>query len=834
MGILKVGVAVAVVAGIGLGLALGWGLNELTRGPLRSESGLRPREEEEAQEPGPGEPTAAAEPAQPAETPHLAMAINDLRNAGSLDCRRSEAWARRRQEHVKSILGEETFSTLEALIRWCWGAPVEEARAGLSLGRSGFYWRLEQVLTRLPSLLEDGRCHNGRRRAQAEGGPQIEVAEVKEEVAGQIVDLVVGWPGLSPAEVNQRIQEQDGTRIDPQRIADSPVRAGLAHHGGSLDLQEALPAVSGNEGSFSRYAAQLLTVPALQQLGLYEAAPLLEVDGEGAFYGPVVRCHTLLFALSCGKSRIFQVGELVEDEFGRLLGEVRYPQRSELHGWLDRIVARDQIQVQEGLPREARMVGRFVGLSQQLLARTAPDGAGRSIYVDLHTIVLHTAKPVPKARHGMSQRIVKALVKVRAVSADPPGRPLSFNLEPGDRSLHQQLEAAVAWTAWVTGEPVEMVGVDRGGLSQAALERFEESEIGLAVWADDTPTVRQQLAQLPREAFSEREYETVRQLDGCKVQRLKSRLADVADMAINAEGYRCRTVVVEDAKSGHRAGIHVVGPPARSWSARSILAFMRGKQWVEEEFKQEIRWGGDRFCGGEVFMTLRRERPEAKEVEEIKEKARKLKGRWRDNRSEEAAAVNQWQAGQCAKRQLNDLLKGIRRRRQRIESDWEEAEALIRWGRTGVVPDREMRWVVDTRKMMLVNQLRDFARLAHKDTMSLVRQFLKQALVESSTTERGIQGSPREQSVIEQEAQRSLERVPWKQMETRLFDQGGWVYKDRERRVMAVTLKPFGNRLMRRACERLCKHLNHLQPVMRCRDGDYALHYTMMQANPPP
>ncbi|MEK6716676.1 MAG: hypothetical protein AABZ16_04215, partial [candidate division NC10 bacterium] len=497
---------------------------------------------------------------------------------------------------------------------------------------------------------------------------------------------------------------------------------------------------------------------------------------ERALYGSVVRCHTVLFALSGGKSRLFQVGELVEDEFARLLGEERYPQRSDLHGWLDRIVAHDQ--AQEGLPREARMVGHFVGQSQKLLARTAPAGAGRSIYVDLHTIALHTAKPVPKTKHGMSQRVVKALVKMRAVSANPAGRPLAFNLEPGDCSLHQQLEAAVDWTAWVTGEPVEMVGVDRGGLSQEALERFEERKIGLAVWSDDTPTLCRQLAQLPREAFSEREYETVRGPSGHKVRRLKNRLADVADMAINAEGYRCRTVVVEDGRTGHRAGIHVVGPPARTWSARSIVAFLRGKQWVEEEFKQEVRWGGDKFCGGEVFMTLRRERPEAKELEELKAKARKLKGRCRDNRAEEAAAVQEWRAGRCTKRQLNDLLKGIRRRRQRIESDWEEVEALIRWGHTEVVPDREMRWVVDTRKMMLVNQLRDFARLGRKDTMALLRQFLKQALVESSMAERGGQASPEELSLIEKEAQRSLERVPWKQMETRLFDQGGWVHKD--------------------------------------------------------
>lgn len=224
-----------------------------------------------------------------------------------------------------------------------------------------------------------------------------------------------------------------------------------------------MPAISGNDGSSSRYAAQLLSVPALERLGLYEVAPQLSVDGEQALYGPVVRCHTVLLALSCGKSHLFQVGELVEDEFAGLLGEERYPQRSELQAWLDRIVARDQAQAQEGLPPEARMVGHFVRNSQKLLARTVPTGAGRSIYVGLHTITLHTARPVPKAKHGMSQRVVKALVKMRAISANPAGRPLAFRLEPGDCSLHQQLEAAVEWTAWVTGEPVEMVGVDRGG-----------------------------------------------------------------------------------------------------------------------------------------------------------------------------------------------------------------------------------------------------------------------------------------------------------------------------------------------------------------------------------
>lgn len=318
MGIVKAGIAAALVAGIGLGLALGWRLNELTRGPLRGEPGPRSREEEEAGEASPGQTAPAVQPAQPAVPLQPAVTANDLCDLDSQACPPdlipgSEGWARRRQEHVKAVLGEETpdqvrgrlYRTLEALIRWCWGAPVEEARAGLPLGRSGFYWRLEQALTRLPQLLEDGRCHNGRRRTQVEAPTQPE-AEMEEEIAGRIVEMVVGQPGLSPAQVSQRLQEQDGTWSDPQRIADYLCQARLVLYAGSPYRQEALPTLEVPDGRSSRYAAQLLSVPALERLGLYEAAPQLSVDAERALYGPVVRCHTLLFALGSGKSRLSQ------------------------------------------------------------------------------------------------------------------------------------------------------------------------------------------------------------------------------------------------------------------------------------------------------------------------------------------------------------------------------------------------------------------------------------------------------------------------------------------------------------------------------------------------
>lgn len=49
--------------------------------------------------------------------------------------------------------------------------------------------------------------------------------------------------------------------------------------------------------------------------------------------------------------------------------------------------------------------------------------------------------------------------------------------------------------------------------------------------------------------------------------------------------------------------------------------------------------------------------------------------------------------------------------------------------------------------------------------------------------------------------------------------------KDCEVRVVHVTLKSFGPRLVQQACERLYDHLNSLAPVMHCEDGDYTLYY---------
>jgi len=727
----------------------------------------------------------------------------------------SAAWAAKRQERLQAALGDEKYRDVEAAVLWGLGARAQDVQAVRGLGRSSLYEHLANLLTdpQLPELATDG------------GHPEPADPPMEPALAARIVELLVGQR-LTPAEISQRLAEQDGTQISVEEVTTYLEQANLADYAGSPFRDQAMPGASEAEmGTFTRYAAHLLQIPALNALGYERVMPLVDVTQPTTYYSHFLRCYTILLSLSAGKRRLYHNGELVEDEFAAMLGAERYPKRSDLHAYLDRIVERDQAEAEAGVPEAERMVARFTQESQRALAQAAGPGAGEEVYLDAHTIALHTGKPVAKTKHGTWDRVVKALVKMRTVSATQPGRALTFTLEQGDVSLVSQVEAAIERVEWATGERVEMVGVDRGALSQEVLEAFNGSDTGLAVWADDTTVLRRAVAAVPRSAFVDGEYETIRRPDGKKVQRLKTRLADVAEMVINSRGYCCRTVVVEDTRDGHRAAFHAVGKPADQQSAKELLAFLRGKQWAEEDFKQGRAWGSDAFCGGEITPQLRREKPTEAEIEELLAHARRLKGRWRDNLAEEGAAVAQWQTGKLRKRQLNDLLKGVRRRRKRIETDWQEVEELIRWGQTGMVPESQIRWVVDTRKMTIMAQFQDFIRQARRDTLAQLGQFMEQILVEGAIADRGGVVEEREHQFIQWEVREAVQSMPWGQLSARLFDQGGWVRKDSEARVMHVTLKPFGPRLVQQACERLCDHLNSLSPVMHCEDGDYTLHY---------
>ncbi len=402
--------------------------------------------------------------------------------------------------------------------------------------------------------------------------------------------------------------------------------------------------------------------------------------------------------------------------------------------------------------------------------------------------------------------------------------------------MHEAIQAVEA----ATGEPVKLVGADRGALSWELLDSFEGGPCGYVVWADDTPTVRQAVADLPVTQFVDAEFETVRRADGRKVKQLKTQVANVSRMQVNADGKIYRAVVVRDVRTEHRAVLFAVGQPAHRLSATTLLEFMRGKQWVEEDFKKGKRQGADAFCGGDIVPHLRREPPTSAEVEQLKARAVKLKERGHANQAEEQAAQAQSQAKQIGKRPRNDLLKGIQRRRAQIVADQREMEDLLRWAKTGQVPDHQVRWMVDTRKMTIVSQLHDFARQAQQDTITAIKACRLEVLVERELARQRPPVSPARQSAIREAMRQQVARLPWGQLTQRIFDQGGWVKCDPETHIMLVTLKAFDNEVIQATLARLCVRWNHRGDLgqkaaqMPCDDGVYTLQFACQSPSPPP
>ena len=741
----------------------------------------------------------------------------------------SEAWAARRTVILKAAMGEDGYEEMLGFALWSLGAGVADIVAGSGVQRSGFYYRLSQVRMKAWEAFRDGRETNGRR-----------VAALTPEQAWQVAEWVVRRPGISLDEIVQDLARQNcpASRAQVEAYLE---RAQL--HGyqptvrPSTEVVERVPA-----GEFTRYAAQLLQVSRLEALGFYQVIRRLDVTGEMVCYSHLVRCQVVVMELLCGKTRLYHIGELVEDEFAMMLGCSGYPGWRDMHLYLDQIVAADEAQAESGVPPAKRQVERFVREARTHLAQAGGVGVGQMIYADVHVIGLRTSKAIGQSKHGVQARIVRALVKIRTCSAggdessaahEQVGRPLTFSLHQGGETLVENVLEAVKLTEKTTGEAVEWVGADRGALSQTILEAFIARRTGLTIWGDNTPKVRQAVEALPRDQFVDWQYEPVRRADGKMVSRLRRRLADVPQMVINEQGFACRTVVVEDVQTGHRAPLHVVGQPLQTVSAQAIASFMLHKQFIEEGFKQDRRWGSDAFCGGAVHKELRREKPDAEEVQHLKVKARQLKERYQCNLEEESHAQQAWQTKQIPKRTLNDQRVGIRRRRARIESDWQRVEDLIRWGQSDCVPANQERWVVDTRKMQVMSQFQDFARVARQETMDEFKRSWQAAVVERAIARAETPVNAEQRHAMEREAANFSQRMAWGQVETRLFAQGGWVDKNVATRTVTVALKPFDNPLMQRACELLCEHLNQSEAKLHCDDENYQLRYSCLPAAPP-
>src|SRR4030067_557349 len=114
---------------VGLGLVVMWGLQRLGAWRTRAQTGSEPA----LQPPRDGAQDTAQDTADLPSPSRLSPAPPGPAEAGSAGIGESPpatvrvvgqghaGWARQRQAQVKAALGEETYRTLEALMRWCWG-----------------------------------------------------------------------------------------------------------------------------------------------------------------------------------------------------------------------------------------------------------------------------------------------------------------------------------------------------------------------------------------------------------------------------------------------------------------------------------------------------------------------------------------------------------------------------------------------------------------------------------------------------------------------------------------------------------------------------------------
>jgi hypothetical protein len=740
------------------------------------------------------------------------------------EIRLSQVRSEQRRARVQEILGQATFEDLLAVVMWTMGSRVADSQSVWGVQRSRFYERLRETLEAL-----------GGQAQTAESQPPA----LSPALIGRVVEVVVTRPGVTPEDIAAELKAQDGTQVAAADIQIYLTHAGLAAYQasafmGSRSQINPASSIEMELGCSTRYAASALNVPVLEQLGYRTAVAKLDVTGPRGVYPHQLQCDVLVWGYWYGKSRVFQTGELVPDEWAAVLGVSAYPKRSELQAHLEQIVQRDQDQVEARVPGYRRLIEGFTRLARKGLALAGGRGVGQAIYLDTHILKLYPHAEIDKTKNASMAHPVKAILKLRAVSARRPGRPLLFTYEQASTAFIGLVHEAILAVETATGEAVKLVGADRGALSWELLDSFEGGPCGYVVWADDTPTVRQAAADIPLSQFVDAEFETVRRADGRKVKQVKTQVANVSRMTVNAEGNAYCAVVVRDVRTEHRAVLFAVGQPAHRLSATALLEFMRGKQWVEEDFKKGKRQGADAFCGGDIVPHLRREPPTPAEVDQLKERAAKLKQRWQVNQAEAQAAQAQYQAKQISKRQLNDLLKGIQRRREQIEADQRETEDLLRWAKTGQVPDRQVRWIVDTRKMTVLSQLHDFARQAQQDTMAEIKLCVLEVLVERELARQRQPVSPARQSAIQEAMRQQVARLPWGQLTRRIFDQGGWVKRDPETHIMVVTLKAFDNVVIQAAMERLCERWNQKAAQMPCEDGVYTLQFACQPPPAPP
>jgi hypothetical protein len=78
------------------------------------------------------------------------------------------------------------------------------------------------------------------------------------------------------------------------------------------------------------------------------------------------------------------------------------------------------------MPGYRRLMEGFTRLARKVLALAGGPSVGQAIYLDTHIVKLYSAADIDRTKNASMAHPVKAILKLRAVSAQRGGRPVLF------------------------------------------------------------------------------------------------------------------------------------------------------------------------------------------------------------------------------------------------------------------------------------------------------------------------------------------------------------------------------------------------------------------------
>jgi len=707
----------------------------------------------------------------------------------------------------QNILKKEDIDALDeiqAFIAYVEGSPVEEISEEFRINKDTFQYNLGKIKKHGVAGILDRRQSNG----------SYQEKKITKEIGQRILELRIYNPSLSTRDISDKLREQDNLEVSHTLVNEYINEIGLSDYRGTPFRDALFPPKEKNiELINSRYAGELMLIPAANKLGCMKAAEVLDVAKEGDHYSNDLIYRANFLSIASGKGRLSHVDELVESEFIEVCGG-NFPKKSTNHAYLDRIIEKDIELVING---SESIIDKFVAESTKGYCE-AKIIVAENLYMDKHVVQVNTEKNVGKDMHGTKDMIVKAVCEYWLVCADTKN-PVYLKLyNAGEEAFSKIIKPILNKIKGLTGKNVQLLGLDRGAYNYDELNKAtDDGETCIAIWGKDTPAMLKSLSELSNDIFTP--YETVEEEDEekNKVIKVKSTIADAGEIIVDNDGNKVRAVVIQNEESKRRIAILVFGKRAFEYSKECIADFMYGKQDIENHFKERKKWGSDKFCGGKI-TPKKLEPPTEQQLCKIGKRIIKIGQTLLSLKSKLSEYNELLSEKKVVKSDYNQLVSRLNRREKKLKKEEKVLNLRIGNNKNGQVSKEAPVYEIDMRKMTILAQLQDHVIVSRKYIMNIFIGFIIMLL--SRNFEKSGKYTNEE---ITQKVNRYRNNINIQKLSIKLFEQGGGVYRDNINQKYIVVMRNYPSLIMQEAYKLLCQELLKLYTEIKVGGQGYQL-----------